>query len=92
MDFPHTPFTIYDSFHEHFLLMPTWSRYDVCGDTPIIIWPLEFEDEDCKRLNGLLGQLSNEKKATKEREVCNDRSGPGFKRKQALIMERKVAT
>ena len=64
--------------------MPTWSRYDVHGDTPIIIWPLRFEDEDCKGLNGLLGQLSDEKRATKEREACNDRSGPGFKRKQNL--------
>lgn len=89
--FPHTPFAIYDSFFGYFLPIPTWSRYDVHGETLVIIWPLDFEDEDCKGLKGLLTQLgdwTNNKKMIsslkgKEKAVCCSRSAE-IKRKKRV--------
>ena len=71
--------------------MPTWSRYDVHGDTPIIIRPLGFEDEDCKGLNGLLGQLSDEKRRQRRGRAMTGQALDS-RGSKTLITETKVAT
>jgi hypothetical protein len=89
--FPRTLFAIYDGFFGDFLPIPTWSRYDICGETPVIIRPLDFEDEDCRGLEGLLTQLEDQtydKKTSssskgKEKAVCYSRSAE-LKRKKKV--------